>query len=61
MRLATGDTGSWRLEAVLSRIEDEIGANLNLIEDARDDDAAGLVESGEAAARLQAWLPLRAA
>lgn len=61
VRLAKGDTDSWRLEAVLSRIEDEIGADLHMVENARDDDAAALVESGEAAARLQAWLPLRAA
>jgi hypothetical protein len=61
VRLAYDDTKSWRLESVLSDIEDEIGVQLNEIEDAVDADAAAVEESGEGAARRQAWLPLRAA
>jgi hypothetical protein len=61
VRLAYGDTESWRLEAVLSDIEDEIGVHLSRIEDAVDDDAADAEESGEAASLRQAWLPLRVA
>ena len=47
VRLAYGDTDSWRLEAVLSDVEDEIGVQLSLIEDAVEDDAAEAEESGE--------------
>jgi hypothetical protein len=61
VRLAYDDTKSWRLESVLSDIEDEIGVHLSEIEDAVDADAAAVEESGEGAARRQAWLPLRAA
>lgn len=61
VRLAYGDTDSWRLEAVLSDIEDEIGIHLSRIEDAVDDDAAEEEESGEAALLRQAWLPLKVA
>ena len=61
VRLAYDDTKSWRLESVLSDIEDEIGVQLGEIEDAVDADAAAVEESGEGAARRQAWLPLRAA
>jgi hypothetical protein len=61
VRLAVADTDSWRVEAALSEIEDEIGVHLSRIEDAVDDDVADREESGEAAARRQAWLPLRAA
>ena len=61
VRLAYGDTESWRLEAVLSDIEDEIGVHLSRIEDAVDDDAADAEESGEAASLRQAWLPLKVA
>ena len=59
VRLASSDTNSWRLEEVLSGIEDEIGVHLHRIENAQEDDAAALVES--APTPLQAWLPLRAA
>jgi hypothetical protein len=59
--LAFSDTTSWRLEEVLSEIEDEIGVHLGKIENAVDDDAADAEASGEAAASRQAWLPLRAA
>jgi hypothetical protein len=59
--LAYGDTESWRLEAVLSDIEDEIGVHLSQIQQAVDDDAADAEESGEAASLRQAWLPLRVA
>jgi hypothetical protein len=61
VRLAYGDTASWRLEAVLSDIEDEIGIHLSRIEEAVDDDTAEAEESGEAASLRQAWLPLRVA
>jgi hypothetical protein len=61
VRLALADTDSWRVEAALSEIEDEIGVHLSRIEAAVDDDAADREESGEAATRRQAWLPLRAA
>jgi hypothetical protein len=61
VRLAYGDTDSWRLEGVLSDIEDEIGVHLSLIEDALEDDVAEAEESGEAASFRQAWLPLRVA
>ena len=61
VRLAYDDTKSWRLESVLSDIEDDIGVQLSEIEDAVDADAAAVEESGEGAARRQAWLPLRAA
>ena len=59
--VAYGDTESWRLEAVLSDIEDEIGVHLSQIQQAVDDDAADAEESGEAASLRQAWLPLRVA
>jgi hypothetical protein len=61
VRVAYGDTESWRLEAVLSDIEDEIGVHLSQIQQAVDDDAADTEESGEAASLRQAWLPLRVA
>jgi hypothetical protein len=61
VRLAYGDAGSWRLEAVLSDIEDEIGVHLSQIQEAVDDDAAEAEESGQAASLRQAWLPLRVA
>jgi hypothetical protein len=61
VRLAYGETESWRLEGVLSDIEDEIGLQLSRIEDAEEDDAADAEESGEAATLRQAWLPLRVA
>ena len=61
VRLAYGDTDSWRLEGVLSDIEDQIGVHLSLIEDALEDDVAEAEESGEAASFRQAWLPLRVA
>jgi hypothetical protein len=61
VRVAYGETESWRLEAVLSDIEDELGVHLSQIQEAVDDDAADAEESGEAASRRQAWLPLRVA
>jgi hypothetical protein len=61
VRLASADAESWRLEAALSEIEDELGVQLARIDDAVEADAAELEETGEAAARRQAWLPLRAA
>lgn len=61
VRLAIADVESWRVEEGLSEIEDEIGVQLAKIDDAAEADAAELEESGEAAARRQAWLPLRAA
>jgi hypothetical protein len=61
VQLAIGDTKSWRLEATLSDIEDEIAVCLSGIRDAVDGDATDAEESGDAAARRQAWLPLRAA
>jgi hypothetical protein len=61
VRLAIADTQSWRLEAALSDIEDEIGVHLATIADAVDTDAAEAEESGEAEARRQAELPLRVA
>jgi hypothetical protein len=61
VRLAYADTDSWRVETVLSDIEDDLGVHLSKIEDAVDDDAADLEASGEAAALRQAELPLRAA
>jgi hypothetical protein len=61
VRLAYDDTGSWRLEAALAEIEDEIGVQLSRIRDAVDGDNADAEESGDAAAVRQAWLPLRAA
>jgi hypothetical protein len=60
-RLAYDDTKSWRLESVLSELEDDIGVRLSEIDDAVDADAAAVEESGEGAALRQAWLPLRAA
>jgi len=61
VRLAIADTGSRRLETVLSDIEDEIGVHLSNIKDAVDDDAADAEQSGEAEVRRQAELPLRVA
>jgi hypothetical protein len=61
VQLAIDDTGSWRLEAALSDIEDEIAVCLSRIRDAVDDDATDAEENGDAASRRQAWLPLRAA
>ncbi len=61
LRLAYGETESWRLEAVLADIDDELGAHLRKIEDAIDDDAAEAEACSESAARRQAWLPLQAA
>ncbi|MEA2769985.1 MAG: hypothetical protein QOD93_2947 [Acetobacteraceae bacterium] len=61
VRLAYGDTESWRLEAVLSAIEDEIGGCLGRIANAMDSDAADQQASGKATAQRQAELPLRAA
>jgi hypothetical protein len=61
VRRAYGDTESWRLDAVLSDIEDEIGNHLGRIANAIDDDAADQQASGEATALRQAELPLRAA
>jgi hypothetical protein len=59
VRLASADTDSWRLEAVLASIEDDLGVHLHKIDNAQEDDAAALVESDPVL--LQAWLPLRAA
>ncbi len=61
VRVAYGNTESWRLEAVLSDIEDEIGVHLSQLQQAVDDDAAEAEESGEAASVRQTWLPLRVA
>jgi hypothetical protein len=61
VRLANADTQSWRLEGVLSDIDDEIGGHLSQIADALDDDAAEMEASGEAHKLRQAELPLRAA
>jgi hypothetical protein len=61
VQLANADTNSWRLEDVLSEIEDEIGVHISRIDDAVMDDAANLEASGEAQRLRQAELPLRAA
>jgi hypothetical protein len=61
VRLAIADTQSWRVEAALSDIEDEIGVHLATIADAVDNDGAEAEETGEAEARRQAELPLRVA
>ena len=61
VRLALHDTASWRMEAALSNIDDEIGMHLGRIREAAEDDAADAEASGEAEANRQAWLPLRAA
>jgi hypothetical protein len=61
VQLAIDDTKSRRIESVLSDVEDEIGVHLGRIRDAVDADASDAEASGEAAARRQAWLPLRAA
>jgi hypothetical protein len=61
VRLAIADTQSWRLETVLSDVEDEIGIRLGNIKDAVADDAADAEENGDTAARRQAELPLRVA
>ena len=61
VRFAVDETASWRLETVLSDIEDAINDHLSKIENAGEDDAADAEESGETAARRQAWLPLRVA
>jgi hypothetical protein len=59
VRLAYGDTQSPRLETVLEGIEDDIGSQLRLIENAVDDDADELAETPEWWALRQAELPLR--
>jgi hypothetical protein len=61
VRLANADTNSWRLEDVLSEIEDDIGVHISRIDDAVMDDADDLEASGEAQRLRQAELPLRAA
>jgi hypothetical protein len=61
VRLAYDDTGSWRVETVLSDIEDQIGVDISAIEGALDDDAADREASGEPYKVRQAELPLRAA
>jgi hypothetical protein len=61
VRLANADTDSWRLEAVLSEIEDEIGVHITRIDDAVTDDLDDLEASGEAYRLRQAELPLRVA
>lgn len=61
VRLALQDTTSWRMEAVLSDIEDQIADQLAQMAGATDDDAADLETNGEVEASRQAWLPLRAA
>jgi hypothetical protein len=61
VRAAYEETESWRLETVLSEIEDAIGVHLSAIADAADADAADHDASGDAATVRQAELPLRAA
>lgn len=61
VQLAFADTDSWRLEDVLSEIEDEIGVHISRIDDAVTDDADDLETSGEAQRLRQAELPLRVA
>jgi hypothetical protein len=61
VRLAYDEAQSWRLETVLSDIEDALGVHLSQIANAVQDDADDLEASGEAAALRQAELPLRAA
>jgi hypothetical protein len=61
VRLAYEETGSWRLEAVLSDIEEEISDHLGQIALALDGDVADQQASGKTATLLQAELPLRAA
>ena len=61
VRLAYDATASWRVETVLSDIEDHIGMDISSIEGALDDDAADREASGEAYKVRQAELPLRAA
>ncbi len=61
VRLAYADTNSWRLEDVLSEIEDEIGVHIGRIDGAVIDDADDLEASGEAQRLRQAELPLWAA
>jgi hypothetical protein len=61
VRLANADTDSWRLEMVLSEIEDEIGVHISRIDDAVTDDWDDLEASGEAQRLRQAELPLRVA
>ena len=61
VQLAYDDTASWRVETVLSDIEDQIGVDISAIEGALDDDAADREASGEAYKLRQAELPLRAA
>jgi hypothetical protein len=61
VRLAIAETESWRVEAVLSEIEDNLTVDLRRVEAALDDDAAEMTQTGEASARLQARLPLKAA
>ena len=61
VRLAIDDTSSWRVEAALSDIEDNLNDDLRNLIDAIDDDAADADGSSEALALRQAELPLRAA
>ena len=61
VRLTVQDTASWRMEAALSQIEDEIAAHIAQIQSASDDDRADAEATGEAQSARQAWLPLRAA
>jgi hypothetical protein len=61
VRLANADTNNWRLEDVLSEIEDGIAVHISRIDGAVMDDADDLEASGDAAALRQAELPLQAA
>jgi hypothetical protein len=61
IRAAYEETDSWRLETVLSDIEDAIGVHLSEIADATDADAADQDTSSDTATIRQAELPLRAA
>ncbi len=61
VRAANGAGSSSRLEDALSDIEDALSDHLARIEDAVEDDAADAEESGDAAERRQAELPLRVA
>jgi hypothetical protein len=61
VRAANTAQNTWRLEEVLSEIEDGLSDHLASIENAVDEDAIEAEESGEAAERRQAELPLRVA
>ncbi len=61
VRLALQDTSSWRMEAALADIEDEIADQLALITKAADDDAADVETNRGLETTRQAWLPLKAA